>query len=186
MAAQIDPMTVTETAIGGLWHIATKAVTDERGTVRELFRTTGFAELGVPVRNPWLQVNMTWTRQGGVRGMHGEAMTKLAGVAWGAAFGAYVDARTESPTFGTVVTVALEVGVQMLAPPGVCNGFQATSEGGCQYVYCFDAEWAPGMAGVAVNPLDPDLAIPWPLPIDPDDPACISAKDARLPRLSAG
>ena len=48
-------------------------------------------------------------------------------------------------------------GRQVLVPEGVGNGFQATSEGGCQYLYCFDHEWAPGMAGVACTPLDPAL-----------------------------
>ena len=74
-------------------------------------------------------------------------------------------------------------GTQVLVPPGVCNGFQSVSPGTSQYLYCFDAEWAPGMAGVAVNPLDPDLGIAWPLPVDPDDRSQVSAKDAALPRL---
>jgi dTDP-4-dehydrorhamnose 3,5-epimerase len=37
------------------------------------------------------------------------------------------------------------------------------------------------MAGSAVNPLDPALGIAWPLPVDVDDPASISAKDRALP-----
>ena len=40
-------------------------------------------------------------------------------------------------------------------PRGVCNGFQSVSPGSTQYLYTFDCEWAPGMAGAAVNPLDP-------------------------------
>jgi dTDP-4-dehydrorhamnose 3,5-epimerase len=57
----------------------------------------------------------------------------------------------------------------------VCNGFQAVSEAGCQYLFCLDREWVPGMAGVAVNPLDPALAIPWPLLPQ------LSKKDAAAP-----
>jgi len=38
--------------------------------------------------------------------------------------------------------------------------------------------------GAVVNPLDPDLAIPWPLAVDEDDPAVLSAKDAGLPRFA--
>jgi dTDP-4-dehydrorhamnose 3,5-epimerase len=41
------------------------------------------------------------------------------------------------------------------------------------------------MAGVSVNPLDPELAIAWPLPIAVSDPAQISAKDASAPRFGA-
>ena len=184
MAVSIEPMAVTELAISGLWQITTKAVTDERGTVREFFRTSGFAEFGLPVPERWAQVNMTWTHEGGLRGLHGEAMTKLVGVAAGAAFGAYVDTRPQSPTFGAVATVDLQVGTQVLVPPGVGNGFQAVSPGGCQYLYCFDAEWVPGMAGVAVCPLDPALGIAWPLAVDVSDPAQISAKDAGAPTLA--
>lgn len=177
-------MTVESSAIDGLLVLRTKSVTDERGTVREFFRTSGFAEAGVPVPDRWAQMNLTWTHQGGLRGLHGEAMTKLVGVAFGEAFGAYVDARTGSPTRGAVVTVPLTVGVQVIVPAGVCNGFQAVSEGGCQYLYCFDTEWRPGMAGVAVNPLDPALGIAWPITPAVDDPAMVSAKDAGAPAFA--
>jgi dTDP-4-dehydrorhamnose 3,5-epimerase len=174
-------MDVRETAIAGLWQVAAKSITDERGTVREFFRSTGFSELGVTVSSRWTQINLTWTARGAIRGLHGEAITKLVGVASGAAHGVYLDARKGSPTYGKVVTVPLEVGLEMLVPPGVCNGFQALSEGGCQYLYCFDAEWTPGMAGTSVNPLDPALGIDWPLPVDAADPAAISHKDATAP-----
>jgi dTDP-4-dehydrorhamnose 3,5-epimerase len=178
------PMAVGETAINGLWRITPKAATDERGTVREFFRASAFAEAGVPVPERWAQVNMTWTKRGGLRGLHGESMTKLIGVAHGEAFGAYLDARADSSTRGTVVTVALRPGVQVLVPPGVCNGFQATSDPGCQYLYCFDVEWVPGMTGVAVTPLDPDLGIEWPIRPDPTDPSLVSAKDASAARFA--
>ena len=184
MAVQIEDMAARPTAIDGLWTLATKAVTDERGTVREFFRTSGFGDHGLPVPERWSQINLTWTHRGGVRGLHGEAMTKLVGLAWGEAFGAYVDTRPDSASFGVVVTLPLTVGVQVLVPPGVCNGFQATGAGGCQYLYCFDAEWVPGMAGVALSPLDPALGIAWPIPPDPADPATLSAKDAAAPRLA--
>jgi dTDP-4-dehydrorhamnose 3,5-epimerase len=115
-----------------------------------------------------------------VRGMHGEDMDKLVAVVAGEAFGAYVDARADSPTYGNLETVALVPGTQILVPRGVCNGFQALAEP-TQYLYCFDREWAPGMSGVAFTPLDPALAIEWPLPIDPDDRAQISEKDRDAP-----
>lgn len=182
MAASTVAMDTAPTGIDGLARISTKAVSDERGTVREFFRTSSFAAAGVP--GGWQQVNLTWTRQGALRGLHGEASDKLVGVAHGEAFGAYLDARAGSPTRGRVVTERLVPGVQMFVPAGVCNGFQAVSDGGCEYLYCFAAEWAPGMAGVAVSPLDPDLAVPWPISPRPDDPAMVSAKDAAAPRFA--
>jgi len=184
MAVSVTPMSAQPTAIDGLYRIDTKAVTDERGTVREFFRTSGFAEAGIDVPERWQQINLTWTRHGGVRGLHGEAMTKLVGIASGEAYGVYLDTRAGSPSHGEVVTMPLTVGVQVLVPAGVCNGFQAVSPEGCEYLYCFDAEWSPGMAGVAVNPLDPALGIAWPVPVDVTDPAMISAKDSAAPGLS--
>ena len=91
------------------------------------------------------------------------------------------DARSESATRGKVETVRLVAGTQMLVPRGVCNGFQSVSPGTTQYLYTFDAEWVEGMAGVAVNPLDPALGITWPLPVEG---AALSEKDRGLPTLA--
>lgn len=182
MTALVSAVRSEPTAIAGLWRIEPKAVTDERGTVREFYRHSDHAPLSGVDR--WAQLNLTWTQHGAVRGLHGEPMTKLVGVVQGEAFGIYLDARADSATYGVVVTLRLTVGVQVLVPSGVCNGFQAVSDPGCQYLYCFDREWQPGLGGVAVTPLDPDLAIDWPIAIDPDDREQISAKDATAPRLA--
>lgn len=180
---QITPMSVATTEIDGLLVVTVKAVTDERGTVREFYRQTSWVEAGLPDLGPWAQLNVTESHQGTVRGLHGEAMTKLVGIVAGEAFAAYVDARTDSPSYGKVVTMTLRPGTQVLVPRGVCNGFQSVSDGVTQYLYGFDAEWAPGMAGVAVNPLDPELNIPWPLPIDVHSRRQLSEKDATGPAL---
>lgn len=178
----ITPFSTQTTDIDGLLVIRMKQVTDDRGTIRELFRHSAFADSGSTV-GPWLQVNATETSQGAIRGLHGEAMTKLVAIVHGEAFGAYVDVRPDSPSRGKVVTVRLTKGIQVLVPAGVCNGFQSVSPGISQYLYCFDAEWLPGMSGVAVNPLDPDLGIIWPISVDVNDRAQVSAKDAGLPPL---
>jgi len=180
----ITEMSARTTEIEGLLVITTKAVEDERGTVRELYRASAFAGPAAPAFGPPRQVNLTETRRGAIRGLHGEEMTKLVGVATGTGFGAYVDLRPQSPTFAAVVTAELHPGRQVLVPRGVCNGFQSVSTGGCTYLYCFDGEWAAGMAGIAVHPLDPDLAIGWPIPVDPSDRALLSARDAGLPSFA--
>lgn len=179
----IIPFDVEKTAIDGLMVMTMKQVTDARGTVREFFRASALAEAGVAEVGPWQQVNVTETQRGGLRGMHGEAMHKLVAVIAGSAFGAYVDTRPDSASFGAVVTVALVPGVQVFVPCGVCNGFQAL-EDRTQYLYCFDQEWVPGMPGVAITPLDPALDIRWPLPIDLEDPSMISEKDKNAPALA--
>lgn len=184
MSPEVIPLEARKTAIDGLWTVTMKQVTDERGTVREFYRESAFREAGLPAVGPWSQLNITETRYGAIRGLHGEDMTKVVAVASGEAFGAYVDARRGSATYGTVVTVALPKGVQVIVPPGVCNGFQTVSPNGTQYLYCFVAEWVPGMAGPAISPLDPSLDIAWPLPVDPKDAGALSAKDAGLPGLA--
>jgi dTDP-4-dehydrorhamnose 3,5-epimerase len=155
--------------------VTPKQVTDERGTIRELFRRSAFESVGVRLE-PFQQINVTESVRGAVRGMHAEHMTKLLTLAHGEAFGAYVDLRPDSPTFRQVEMIDLRPGIQVLVPAGVANGFQVLSAD-CQYVYCFDAEWSPNMSGSACTPLDPSLGVNWPIPIDPDNPAQISAKD---------
>ncbi|MCU1600063.1 MAG: dTDP-4-dehydrorhamnose 35-epimerase related [Frankiales bacterium] len=181
---QITDMSVADSAIEGLCVITLKQVTDERGTVREYYRQSSWLAAGLPDLGPFLQLNLTETRRGGVRGMHAEDMVKVVTIAAGSAFGAYVDLRPTSPTAGKVVTVDLRPGVQVLVPRGVGNGFQALEEG-TQYLYGFESEWVPGMAGQAVTPLDPALGLDWPLPIDTEDRAMLSVKDRDAPLLAA-
>ena len=81
----------------------------------------------------------------------------------------------------TVETVAPRPGHPGARAARVGNGFQALIDG-TQYAYCFDREWQPGMAGVGLQRRStPRSASSWPLPIDPDDRAQISAKDVAAP-----
>ncbi len=168
--------------IDGLLVATPKQITDDRGTIRELFRRSAFEAAGVRLA-PFQQINITESALGSVRGMHAEHMTKLLTVAAGEVLGVYVDLRRDSPSFRQIETVQLRPGVQVLVPAGVANGFQALTVG-CQYIYCFDAEWTPTLSGLACTPLDPALEHIWPIPIDPDDPAQISAKDRDAPLLA--
>jgi dTDP-4-dehydrorhamnose 3,5-epimerase len=165
-------------SIGGLLVVTMKQISDARGTIRELFRRSAFESAGIDLSS-FDQINMTES----VRGLHAEEMTKLVAVAAGSAFGVYLDLRPASPTFGSIDTVELSPGTQVLVPSGVANGFQALSDP-TQYVYCFDREWRPGMAGQACNPLDPELDIEWPMPIDVDDEGQVSVKDRAAPPFS--
>lgn len=179
----MQPMNVQPTTIEGLHLITIKEVTEERGTIREFFRKSSFDTAHINQFGSWAQINVTETKQGAIRGLHAESMNKLVGVIEGEGFGAYVDLRDNSPTKGTVFTTKLSKGMQVLVPKGVCNGFQSTSEGTSQYLYCFDAEWAPHMPGYSLNPLDPELQIPWPIKISASDQNLISRKDAAAPLL---
>ncbi|HST49521.1 dTDP-4-dehydrorhamnose 3,5-epimerase family protein [Jatrophihabitans sp.] len=179
MSVQITDMHTEQTDIDGLLVITVKQVSDPRGTVREFFRLStldGFGTLR--------QINVTESGYGAVRGLHGESTTKLVGCVAGQALGAYLDTRPDSASYGKVVTVDLSLGVQVLVPPGVCNGFQSVSREGSQYLYCFTDEWYPGMPGIAYSPLDEGLGFSWPIPVDAGNPAQISAKDAAAAKFS--
>jgi dTDP-4-dehydrorhamnose 3,5-epimerase len=180
---QIIPMSVEDSAIDDLLVITLKQVTDERGTVREYYRQSSWLEAGLPDLGAFLQLNLTETKKGGVRGMHAEDMVKVVTVAAGSAYGVYVDLRPASATKGKVVVVDLVPGTQVIVPKGVGNGFQAL-EDSTQYLYGFSTEWVPGMAGQAVTPLDPALGVEWPLPIDIDNREMLSVKDRDAPKLS--
>jgi dTDP-4-dehydrorhamnose 3,5-epimerase len=185
VGVQVTEMAVDKTDIDGLMVITMKQVEDERGVVREFYRESSWLSMGLPSLGPWVQVNITETKPGALRGLHGEDMYKLVAISSGEAFGAYVDARKDSPTFRQVTTLRLTPGQQVLVPNGVCNGFQSLGDTPTQYLYCFDTEWIPGMAGQAINPLDPALGIEWPLPIDTADRSSISEKDHSLPGLES-
>jgi dTDP-4-dehydrorhamnose 3,5-epimerase len=181
MGTQIEPFSAKDSNIEGLKVISAKMVTDDRGTVRELFRGSVYADVLPAEVNSWKQINLTRTKKGAVRGLHGEAMNKLVTVAYGSVFGAYVDTRPGSKTFGAVQTVHITPGVQVFVPQGVCNGFQALED--TEYLYFFDNEWAPGMPGTALCPLDPELDIKWPIAVDTTDLNQISEKDSKAPTL---
>ncbi|MBE5844959.1 MAG: dTDP-4-keto-6-deoxy-D-glucose epimerase [Butyrivibrio sp.] len=181
MGVNIDPFNSKNSNIEGLKIIGAKMVTDDRGTVRELYRDSVYAEALPVTINGWKQINLTRTKKGAVRGLHGEAMNKLVTVATGSVFGAYVDTRPDSKTFGAVQTVHITPGVQVFVPQGVCNGFQALED--TEYLYFFDNEWAPGMPGTALCPLDPELGIQWPIAVDTNDLNQISEKDSKAPTI---
>src|SRR4051812_4366444 len=99
---RIQEMKVRATGIEGLMVIRMRQVEDERGTVREFYRESSWIASGLPSLGPWLQVNLTETKRGAVRGLHAESTHKLVAIAAGEAFGAYVDLRVGSPTRGRV------------------------------------------------------------------------------------
>ena len=180
---QLVELATRSTTIDGLAIVTMKQVTDDRGTVRELFRRSAFEAAGVSLHRIE-QVNITHTRKRAVRGMHAESMTKLVTVAYGRAHGIYVDMRRDAPSFGAVEEVDLTPGVQVLVPAGVANGFQALTAP-AEYAYCFDCEWSPGMPGSAFSPLDPIVAGRWPLTFDASDPKYLSVKDRDAPAFAA-
>ena len=123
----ITPFSVNSTAIDGLMIMQIKEIRDDRGVVREFYRESSFLEAGLPSLGKWLQMNVTESNRGVIRGLHGEDMYKLIGIVAGEAFGAWVDVRPGSPSRGKVVTQQLAIGTQVLVPAGVCNAFNRSA-----------------------------------------------------------
>lgn len=112
-----------ETSIPGLFVVGMKQIGDDRGAVREFYRRSDFGT-PLPTLGPLAQINVTETRHGAIRDLHGGQANKFVGVVAGEAFGVYLDARPTSPTYGKVETVALHQSVGVLVGAGICNGFQ--------------------------------------------------------------
>jgi len=171
----------TETKLKGLYQVQFKLIEEPRGSVMEFYRQSDFDAAGLPTLNDRPQINTPLSLKGAVRGIHAESAHKLVSVAAGKVYAAIVDLRKDSATAGQWQGFELERGQGLFVSKGLGNSFQSISDEPSVYLYSFEKEWTPGMPGVACNPLDPDLAIDWPIP----DQAgmIISDKDRDNPSL---
>jgi dTDP-4-dehydrorhamnose 3,5-epimerase len=169
------------TEIDGLFTIKFKVFEDDRGSVMEFYRQSDFEAAGLPGLGDRPQVNAPLTVKGALRGVHAEFAHKLVSVAGGKVYAVIVDLRKESPTAGKWLGFELERGQGLFVSRGLGNSFQSVSEEPSIYLYYFEQEWAPGMPGKSCNPLDPELAIDW--PIKEDQGMIISDKDRNNPSL---
>lgn len=166
----------------GLMRVQRQRVGDARGHFARLFCAATLAEAGWP--GPLAQVNHSHTaRAGTVRGLHFQhpphAEAKLVSALRGRVFDVAVDLRAGSPTFlrWHAEVLDAEAGQALLIPPGFAHGFQALSDG-AELLYCHSAAYVPEAEG-GLSPLDPRLAIAWPLP-----PAHLSPRDLGHPPLA--
>jgi dTDP-4-dehydrorhamnose 3,5-epimerase len=169
------------TDIEGLFAVTFKVFEDPRGSVMEFYRQSDFVAAGLPSLGDRPQVNAPSTVKGAVRGIHAEFAHKLVSVANGTVYAVIVDLRKESPTFGKWQGFNLSRGEGLFVSKGLGNSFQSTSDEPSTYLYYFEEEWRPDMPGIACNPLDPDLAIDW--PIKESEGMIISDKDRANPAL---
>lgn len=172
---------VAPTEIDGLYTVNYKIFEDERGSVMEFYRQSDFEAAGLPSLEMRPQVNAPETVKGAIRGIHAEYAHKLVSVAAGGVYAVIVDLRHESQTAGRWQGFHLARGQGLFVSKGLGNSFQSTSDVPSLYLYYFEKEWQPGMPGKACNPLDPELAIDW--PIKEDEGMSISEKDRNNPSL---
>jgi dTDP-4-dehydrorhamnose 3,5-epimerase len=176
----ISDQSIQRTPIQDLFVIHPKKISEGRGGIREMYRQSTQNNSILPDLT-WKQINLTESNHGVIRGIHAEEMNKLVSVASGEVFGAYVDLREDSPSFGQHFTIHLTVGTQVFVPQGVGNGFQSISETPSQYLYFFDQEWTANIPGKAITPLDSDISIQWPISIDTSIRNILSEKDFKAP-----
>ena len=129
------------------------------------------------------QVNCSVSRRGVIRGIHfadvppGQA--KYVSCAAGAIMDVVVDLRAGSPTFAAWSAVQLddENRRAVFLSEGLGHAFMALSDQ-ATVLYLCSTPYAPGREH-GVDPLDPDIAIEWPVDVKP----ILSDKDASAPSL---
>ena len=174
-------LSVAETGIEGLKVVDLAVHGDSRGWFKENWQRAKMCALGIPDLRV-VQNNISYNDSRGVtRGIHAEPWDKFISVARGSVFGAWVDLREGSETFGKVFTCTLDPSRAIYVPRGVGNSFQAL-EDGTAYTYLVDAHWSLELKRTYtfVNLADPELAIEWPIPLDQ---ATVSEADLNHPML---
>lgn len=174
-------LSVAETGIEGLKVVDLAVHGDSRGWFKENWQRAKMTELGIPDFRI-VQNNISYNEKKGVtRGIHAEPWDKFISVARGSVFGAWVDLREGSETFGKVFTCTLDPSKAIYVPRGVGNSFQAL-EDGTVYTYLVDAHWSLELKKTYtfVNLADPELGIEWPIPLQD---AVVSEADLNHPFL---
>lgn len=173
---------VSETALPGVLLLRRKPQADDRGWFERMYSTADLA--GVLGHRSIVQVNRTLTRaKASVRGMHYQvqpsAEAKMVSCLRGAIFDVAVDLRRDSPTFlrWHAEMLTAENSRSLFIPEGFAHGFQAVADD-CELLY-FHTAAHDADAERGVHPLDPRVAIAWPLPVEH-----LSGRDASHPALT--
>jgi len=160
-------MKVGKTPVEGALLIELSAFADARGVFAEAFNKDKLRPHGIVFDVRMTNFSLT-EKAGTVRGMHWQARPfaqgKIVFSARGRIFDAIVDVRPGSPTRGTVFSLELFPQANALyIPAGVAHGCQAL-EDQVMLVYLLDNVYKPSHER-GMRPDDPDIRIPWPLPM---------------------
>ncbi|MFI0424383.1 dTDP-4-dehydrorhamnose 3,5-epimerase [Spongiactinospora gelatinilytica] len=176
MSTSVEPL-----GIAGAFLIKPEIYPDERGHFLELFQQRAVAgPAGGPM--PVAQVNCSVSRRGTIRGVHSRTVppgqARYVTCVSGAILDVVVDIRVGSPTFGRHVTVALDQYARhaVYIPEGLGHAFAPLSAE-ATVVYLCSTPYDP-TGEITINPLDPELALPWAA-----SPRILSEKDAKAPTL---
>jgi dTDP-4-dehydrorhamnose 3,5-epimerase len=140
---------------------------DERGFFSrtldaDVLRTAGIDHAA------FVQHSLSRSVRGVVRGLHvrrGSGEAKLVRCSYGAIFDVVLDLRPASPTYRNWESFDLrdDEQVSVYVPAGCAHGFQALTNT-ADVSYLIDRAHDPS-EGVTIAFDDPELAIPWPLPV---------------------
>jgi dTDP-4-dehydrorhamnose 3,5-epimerase len=168
-------------SIEGVWHFTPLLRPDDRGVFLESFKASEFeSALGHPL--DMRQMNISVSRAGTVRGVHfadvPPSQAKYIQCFSGRILDIVVDIRVGSPTYGTFDAIELDDQTRggLYVSEGLGHGFCALSDSATIGYVC-SAPYAPGREH-GINPLDPDLGLPW-----PDMDIVLSPKDSAAPSL---
>ena len=155
---------------------------DERGFFSRTFDADVVRNAGIDPAS-FAQDSLSRSTIGVVRGLHlrsGAGEAKLVRCSFGAIFDVVVDLRPQSPTYRNWESFELrdESQVSLYIPAGCAHGFQALTPT-ADVSYRIDRPHDPS-EDVSIAFDDPELAIPWPLPV-----AKMSDRDRRAPSLAA-
>jgi dTDP-4-dehydrorhamnose 3,5-epimerase len=180
MSARFD---VRATTLREVYLLQRQPQADERGWFERMYSPVDLA--GVLGQRAIVQVNRTLTRaKATVRGMHYQvqpsAEAKIVSCLRGAIFDVAVDVRRGSPTFlrWHAEELTPENSRSLFIPEGFAHGFQAIADD-CEVLYFHTAAYDTA-AERGLHPLDPRLAIAWPLPVE-----YLSERDASHPPLTS-
>lgn len=156
---------------------------DERGFFFESYQQERYAAAGIGDGLPFVQDNLSRSKQGVVRGLHYQLrfpQGKLVTVTCGEVFDVAVDVRLGSPNFGRWAGVILndKNHRQLYIPPGFAHGFCVLSEYADFHYKCTGYYRSDDEHGVLW--CDDTLNIAWPLRNHP----LLSAKDMMFKSLN--
>jgi dTDP-4-dehydrorhamnose 3,5-epimerase len=154
---------------------------DERGFFSRTFDADVVRAAGIDP-SPFVQHSLSRSARGVVRGLHvrrGEGEAKLVRCSYGAIFDVVLDLRLTSPTYRNWESFELRDNEQvtLYVPAGCAHGFQSLTEP-ADVSYMIDHAHDPAQ-DVSIAFDDPDLAIPWPLPV-----TIMSSRDRVAPPLA--
>lgn len=168
------------TTIPGMLTLTPEPYRDERGFFSRTFDAKAARQAGLDPGS-FVQDSLSRSRKGVVRGMHlrtGRGEGKLVRCSSGVLFDVVLDLRAGSPAYGRweSFTLSGERQNSIFVPPGCAHGFQALTDP-ADTSYRIDREHDPS-ENLTIAYDDPELAIPWPLPV-----TMLSDADREAPAL---